>query len=116
MGKMSLGGILHIRHTPGFCCSSFLRNRIADTVCIQVCPYYNEVDQLLLLYLVLFLMSMISLLLVLGSSSIRNSGNGCFVSYLVILFILLTWCPIFANFSHIFFVFVRGCCLLITIL
>ena len=35
------------------------------------------------------LISYISLLLFLGSSSIKNSGNGCFVSNLAILFIVL---------------------------
>ena len=47
-----------------------------------------------------FLISCISLLLFLGYNSIRNSGNGCLVSYLVMLFIDLTWCPIFASSSH----------------
>ena len=62
-----------------------------------------------------FLILNISLLLFLGSSSIRNSGNGCLVSYLVMLFIDLTWCPIFAISSHMLsYVFIFGCNPLIT--
>ena len=63
-----------------------------------------------------FLISNISLLLLLGSSSLRNSGNGCLVSYLVMLFIALTWCPIFASSSHMLFLFVFGCNPVITAL
>ena len=55
-----------------------------------------------------FSISYISLLLFLGSSSTRNSGNGCLVSYLLMLLIDLTWCPIFASSSLIFPVFVLG--------
>ena len=63
-----------------------------------------------------FLMSYISLLLILGFISIRNSGNGCLVSYLFMLFIDLTWCPIFTSFSLMLSVFVFGCNPLITTL
>jgi hypothetical protein len=57
----------------------------------------------------IFMISKISLLLPLSSSSIRNSGNGCFISHLVILFIVLACYPIFSNSSYLFFVFVFGC-------
>ena len=63
-----------------------------------------------------FYISNISLLLFLGSSSTRNSGNGGLVSYLFILLIVLTWCPICASSSLIFPVFVLGCSPLITAL
>ena len=63
-----------------------------------------------------FSISYMSLLLFLGSSSTRNSGNGCLVSYLLMLLIVLTWCPIFASSSLIFQVFVFGCITLITAL
>ena len=61
-----------------------------------------------------FSISYISLLLFLGSSSNRNSGSGCLVSYLLMLLIVLTWCPIFARSSLIFPVFVFWCNPLIT--
>ena len=63
-----------------------------------------------------FLISNISFLLFFGSSFIRNSGIGYLVSYLVMLFIDLTWCPIFASSSHMLSVFVFGCNPLITVL
>ena len=63
-----------------------------------------------------FVISYMSLLLSLGFSSTRNSGNGCLVSYLFMLFIDLTWCPIFASSSLILSVFVFGCNPLITAL
>ena len=63
-----------------------------------------------------FSISYMSLLLFLGSSSTRNSGNGCLVSYLFMLFIDLTWCPIFASSSLILSVFVFRCNPLITVL
>ena len=63
-----------------------------------------------------FSMSYISLLLFVGSSSTRNSGNVCLVSYLLMLLIVLTWCPIFASSSLILSVFVFGCNPLITAL
>ena len=63
-----------------------------------------------------FSISYMSLLLFLGSSSTRNSGNGCLVSYLFMLFIDLTWCPIFTSSSLILSVFVFGCNPLITAL
>ena len=56
-----------------------------------------------------FSISYISLLLFLGSSSTRNSGHGCLVSYLLMLLIDLTWCSIFSSSSLIFSVFVFGC-------
>ena len=61
-----------------------------------------------------FSISYMSLLLFLGSRSTRDSGNGCLVSYLFMLFIDLTWCPIFASSSLILSVFVFGCNPLIT--
>ena len=63
-----------------------------------------------------FVILYMSLLLFLGSTSTRNSGNGCLVSYLFMLFIYLTWCPIFASSSLILSVFVYGCNPLITAL
>ena len=63
-----------------------------------------------------FVILYMSLLLFLGSTSTRNSGNGCLVSYLFMLFIYLTWCPIFASSSLLLSVFVYGCNPLITAL
>ena len=63
-----------------------------------------------------FSISYMSLLLFLGSSSTRNSDNGCLVSYLFMLFIDLIWCPIFASSSLILSVFVFRCNPLITVL
>ena len=63
-----------------------------------------------------FSISYMSLLLFLGSSTIRDSGNGRLVSYLITLFTDLTWCPIFASSSLILSVFVFGCNPLITAL
>ena len=62
-----------------------------------------------------FSISYMFLLLFLGSSSTRNSGNVCLVSYLLMLLIDLTWCPIFASSSLIFSVFDFGCNPLITV-
>ena len=63
-----------------------------------------------------FSISYMSLLLFLGSSSTRNSGNGCLVSYLFMLLIALARCPIFASSSFILSVFVFRCNPLITAL
>ena len=63
-----------------------------------------------------FFISYMSLLLFLGSSSTRNSGNGCLVSYLLMLLIDLTCCPNFASSSLMLSVFVFGCNALITAL
>ena len=63
-----------------------------------------------------FSISYMSLLLFLGSGTTRDSGNGRLVSYLIMLFIDLTWCPIFASSSLILSVFVFGRNSLITAL
>ena len=52
-----------------------------------------------------FSISYMFLLLFLGSSSTRNSGNGCLVPYLLMLLIDLTWYPTFASSSFILSVF-----------
>jgi hypothetical protein len=114
MDSLLLNAFLRIGHTQSFCCSHFLCVNIDDTVCIAVYLFYIDVSPLLLLCLECYFISKIFLLLFLGSSSIKNSDSCCLVSYLVILFIALAWCPICASSSHMFFVFVFGCSPLIT--
>ena len=93
---------------PGFYCNSFLCGRIADTLCIVGYLFLCLGGSTFTTVFSNFSISYMSLLLFLGSSSTRHSGNGCLVSYLFMLFIDLTWCPIFASPSLILSLFVFG--------
>ena len=107
-----------------FCAFNACRGSIAIVFCVAVllAPYALGISFLFLggstftIVFSNFVISYMSLLLFLGFSSTRNSGNGRLVSYLFMLFIDLNWCPIFVSSSLIFSLFVFGCNPLITAL
>ena len=101
---------------PGFYWNSSLCGPIAGTLCIVGYLFLYLGGSTFTIVFSNFSISYMSLLLFLGSSSTRYSGNGCLVSYLFKLLIDLTWCPIFASSSLILSVFIFGCNPLITAL
>ena len=72
-----------------FCTFDTRRVSIAVIFCVTILPSLCLGGSTVTIVFRTFLISNISLLLFFGSNSIRNSGNGCLVSYLVMLFINL---------------------------